>query len=233
MSTTFGIEIETEGGNVARICAELFSLGLSTTPERRPRGLTWVRTESSWRAEADPTLNPSTGLEVISHPVDVSMAERFWGVELPTILEVLSRWGAEPTDACALHVHVNVDTLAEDRFAWHALHRAAVERLADHRARGLRPGARLTVPSVDRYATGRQVIETLSAKTAFLSTAYLVTKLRPTIEWRVPNATLDIDQVRAEVEWVQQAVERAAELVTPSPYTHGIPLRGLGLVAAA
>lgn len=228
----FGIEIETEHGDIARICRELFDLGLTTTPERRPRGLTWRRTPTSWRAESDHSLNEQTGLEVISHPVDEVAADRFWEVELPTVLEVLTRWGAQPTENCALHVHVTVDQLAADRFAWQHLVRAAEARLDFHRDRGLRPNARITVPAVDRYATGRQVVAALGAKTSFLSTAYLVKGLRPTVEWRVPNATFDLEATRDEVEWLQAAVERAAELVMPSPYTHGIPLRGLGLVAA-
>lgn len=233
MSATFGIEIETEHGDVARVCRELHALGLATTPERRPRGLTWKRTPTSWRAEADPTLNSATGLELISHPVTGGpAADRFWGVELPTVLEVLTRWSAEPTPACAFHVHIGVGSLGTDRHAWKHLVRAAEARLEHHRGRGLRPGARLTFPTVDRYATGRQVIAALGAKTSFLSTAYLVKGLRPTVEWRVPDSTLALEEIRDEVAWLQQAVEHAAELVTPSPYTRGIPLRGLPLVAA-
>lgn len=233
MKPTFGIELETENGDVERICRELHSLGLTTVPECRPRGLTWHRTPTSWRAESDPTLDPATGLEVISHPVPAAAAERFWERELPTVLEVLRRWSAEPTGNCAFHIHVSVDEHGADRFAWHALYRAAEQRLAHHRARGLRPGARITVPTVDRYSTGQEVIDALSAKTAFLSTAYLASGLRPTAEWRVPNATLDIEAIRDEVEWLQAAVEHAATRVAPpSRYATGIPLHGLPLVAA-
>lgn len=224
---TFGIEMEYERGDRAAIARDLHAAGMATTPEVRPRNLTWVRTPTSWRVEMDPTLDEATGVEVISHPVLVQHRggahdtlptwTRFWDREMPVVLDSAVRHGARITAHTAMHVHADVAALGTDRFAWHHLHRAACERLDHHRQRGLRAGAVLSYPVVDPHASGEGVIRALSGKSAFLSTAYW--RVRRTIEWRVPDAKLDLEAIRYEVEWLLDAVSAAAaEVAPPSPY---------------
>src|SRR5699024_3568334 len=129
---SFGIELEYEQvTSPAWLGRALFEAGLTTTPERRPQGLTWKRTPTSWRYETDQSLAQASGVELISHPVILGhpSEEALYEQELPRVLDLVAEYGGRPTDGTALHVHASAKSLRDDRYAWHALRRAIQKRL--------------------------------------------------------------------------------------------------------
>lgn len=227
IDNTFGIELETEGGDYEKIGRELYRAGLSD----RSMMISYNsrNTEGMWTLKHDGSL--SRGGEVIS-PILKDTPETWAAIQ--EVTKILNSNNATTSRRTGFHIHIGNQVLDDRGYRWQRLGRYMIgydrqfntmgaasntHGITPHRQGSFTgPLSISDVQKIKRTDTAIQASKKIIGyrhhddRYKMINTAKMIESGVPTVEFRYPNGTVDKRVVQRQVQLANATMMQAAFL---------------------